>query len=91
MDGDKLINKVATKKHAGKCYFCEEDDYNLLDVHRIVEGKNDGKYTDFNVLVVCSNCHRKIHSNQIKIDRKYYSTSGKWILHYWQDDVEYWK
>lgn len=77
-----LINKVVAKTVAGKCYFCPCDIYDLLDVHRIVEGSQGGKYTDFNTITVCSLCHRKIHSGIIKIFRKYFSTTGRWVLHY---------
>ena len=84
----KLINKKNKKLYKKKCFFCDVDDYNLLDVHRIQEGQ---KYDDFNTLVVCANCHRKIHSSQIKIDRKYKNTSGSWSLRYWSDNQEFWK
>jgi hypothetical protein len=74
-----------------QCYFCENNDYCQLQVHRIDEGKDGGKYTEFNTVVVCANDHCRIHNGQIVIDRKYYSTSGKWILHFWEDGVEFWR
>ena len=77
----KLINKIAKKKFDKKCYFCEENRYELLDVHRISPGENDGEYTENNSLTCCSNCHRKIHAGIIKVFRKYLSSRG-WILHY---------
>ena len=82
----KLINKKNKKKSDRKCYFCGLDDYAVLDVHRIAEGQDGGKYTEFNSLTVCSNCHRKIHDKQIVIDRKYFATNGAYILHYWDED-----
>jgi len=84
------INKIVKKHCDGKCYFCPCDTYDLLDVHRIVEGSQGGKYTDFNTITVCSLCHRKIHAGLIRIDRKYFSTTGRWLLHYWIDDEEKW-
>jgi hypothetical protein len=86
----KLVNKVVLKKIAKKCYFCQIDDYALLDVHRIISGEDGGKYTDMNSLVVCSNCHRRIHDGQIKIDRKYYTSAGRHILHFWEGEEEKW-
>lgn len=86
----KLINKVGKKKSEGKCCFCEEQDYAVLDCHRIMPGEEGGEYTDFNTVVTCSNCHRKVHDGQIVIDRKYFSTSGHWVLHFWQDGEEKW-
>jgi hypothetical protein len=85
----KLINKVAVKKVTGRCLFCGETDYALLDCHRIIPGEEAGKYVKSNVTVACSNCHRKIHDGQIKIDRWYSSTSGR-ILHFWQGEQEVW-
>ena len=86
-----LINKVAKKHLDGICKFCPCDNYDLLDVHRIVEGSEGGKYTDFNTITVCSLCHRKIHAGLIKIDRKYQSTSGRWVLHFWIEGEERWE
>ncbi len=86
-----LINKKAKKMYEKVCYICGEDDYDLLDVHRIVPGKEGGQYTEHNSLVTCSNCHRKCHSGRVIIDRKYQTTLGKWLLHYWEDGEEKWK
>ena len=67
----KLVDKIAKKNFDKKCYFCDENNYHLLDVHRIVPGEEGGEYTDFNSLTVCANHHRLIHSGYLKIDRKY--------------------
>jgi hypothetical protein len=40
------------KRVNGKCIFCGEEDYNLLDVHRINPGSEGGQYTTFNTVVV---------------------------------------
>lgn len=85
----KLIDKQAKKRSVGQCKFCGETDYAVLDVHRIVPGEEGGTYTEFNTVVACSNCHRKVHDGQIIIDRKYFSTGG-WILHYWYEGTERW-
>lgn len=85
----KLVNKKAKKKAECKCCFCGVDDYSLLDLHRIKEGAEGGEYTDSNTIVCCATCHRRVHSGQIKIDRKYRSTNG-WVLHYWFDTQEFW-
>ena len=88
---DRLINKQRKKKSVGKCFFCGNEDYAILDCHRIVEGRDGGKYTDHNTIVACANCHRKIHDEQIVIDRKYPSTSGKKVLRYWENGEELWR
>jgi hypothetical protein len=87
----KLVNKVAKKKMDGKCYFCPVNDYSWLHLHRILPGEDGGIYTDFNTITVCANCHERIHDGQIKIDRKYFSTSGKWVLHYFENGEEFWQ
>ncbi len=87
----KLINKKSKKHAQGKCYFCDVDDYAQLNVHRIFYGEDGGEYTDHNSLVVCANCHARIHDDQIVIDRKYNSTSGKTVLHFWDNGEEKWE
>ena len=86
-----LIDKKITKHVARKCYFCPEDNYATLACHRIVPGEEGGKYTDANTVVVCANHHTKIHDGHIVIDRKYPSTAGKTVLHFWEDGVEKWE
>ena len=90
MKRPKLIDKQIKKRSAGKCYLCEEDNILLLDCHRILEGKDGGRYVDHNVIVVCSLCHRKIHAGQIVVDRWYQGTGGR-ILHYTENGEEKWK
>lgn len=76
----KLINKQAFKAAEGKCRLCGEPDYATLDVHRIIEGNAGGKYEEHNSVVLCSNCHRKVHDKQIIIDRYYLCSNGKHLL-----------
>jgi hypothetical protein len=90
--GKRLSKKQIKKRIAGKCYFCDCDDYALLDVHRIVPGEEGGKYTDFNSLVVCSLCHRKLHADRIKVLGRHFSTAGKYVVHYLDENgEEMWK
>ena len=86
----KIIKKVAKKKIDKKCYFCFINDYALLQVHRINFKEDINEYVEHNTITVCANCHCRIHNGQIIIDRKYLSTSGKWILHYWINGEEKW-
>ena len=80
------MNKKRLKRIQRRCRFCEESNQAVLDVHRIHEGKDGGKYTGDNCVVVCANCHRKIHhTNEIKINGWFMSTKdltssllGKW-------------
>jgi predicted HNH restriction endonuclease len=85
------MNKKIKKKTDKKCHFCEESDYNVLDVHRITPGAEGGKYSEFNTVCCCSNCHRKIHADEIKIVGKYYTTAGKYVINYIINGEEHWK
>jgi len=84
----RIAKKRLFKLAAGKCFFCPERDYSVLDNHRIEPG---GKYVPHNVLVICSNCHRKEQRGKIRIDRKYATTSGRMVLRYFRGKKEYWK
>lgn len=88
----KKYSKQQIIKHNRKnCFFCGESEYGLLDAHRILPGEKGGTYHHINVLTLCANCHRKAHLGIIKIDKKYYTSSGKWTVHYFENDQEFWK
>lgn len=76
----KLVDKV--------CYFCGEDRYEILDCHRIIEGKDGGTYHPLNTLTICCNCHRKTHTGIIKILGKHLCSNGKYVVIYIEDGVE---
>jgi hypothetical protein len=90
MGKKRYSRQQIAKLSRGGCYFCGESNYDLLDAHRVIPGAEGGKYNDHNILVICSNCHRRTHTGSIRIDRKYLSTSGKWVLHCWIDGEEKW-
>jgi hypothetical protein len=73
------VNKKEKKLRDKKCIFCEESNYSLLDCHRLTPGS---KYTEKGTLVVCSNCHRRIHSGKIKIISRHPTTKGCDVLIY---------
>lgn len=88
----KKSRQQITKLYEKKCYFCGEEEYKVLDVHRIVEGKDGGTYHNLNTIVICCKCHRKVHAGIIKVFRKHLCTSGKWLLHYIDEHgKEQWK
>lgn len=92
MNNFKIINKKNFKKYAKNCFFCNDKNLNILDVHRILEGSNGGTYHSQNVIVVCANCHRKIHANEIKIIKKHkaYNSSSNYILECFINNQEQW-
>ena len=86
----RLVHKKAKKKLDGKCAFCPCTEYCALDLHRITQGKDGGKYTAGNSVTCCAVCHRKIHDGQITILGKHFSTAGKWVIHYQDNEGEKW-
>jgi len=86
----KQSRKKIYKLFYKKCFFCDENDQSLLDAHRIIPGKDGGKYIPTNILCICSNCHRRIHAGTIIVDRKYNSTNGT-VVHYFIEGEEFWK
>lgn len=82
-----MREKELRKKINNKCLFCGEADKNVLDVHRILPGKDGGKYTLPNTVRCCANCHRKCHSGEIEIKGWYFSTKGM-VLHCFKNGKE---
>ena len=83
-----LINKKAYKLSQGECRICGDKDPAVLDVHRILSGRDGGRYTEFNCVTLCCKCHRKVHDEQIIIYRYYLSSSGKYLLHILENGEE---
>lgn len=69
----KIRSKIGFKKFAGKCAFCNETNYAVLEVHRIYEGHRGGVYDTINCVCVCANHHRMIHDNQLVVVKKHIS------------------
>jgi len=84
----KIQDKKSFKKIEGKCRLCGCDIYSTLDIHRIKPGEKDGKYSKDNVIVIDSNCHRRIHDGEIIIDRYYLCSNGKKLLRIIRDGKE---
>ena len=90
MKQNKLINKKAYKKSCGKCAICGLDAYETLDVHRWkTEGKDGGKYTKGNSLVLCANHHRMVHAEVIKIEGVFQSTAGRVVIYFDENGEEH--
>lgn len=84
----KLIDKKTTKLMDQCCQVCGEDDYDLLDVHRIKQGSEGGKYTKHNTVTLCCRCHRLTHTGKIKILGKFPSTLGRDVILYINEQGE---
>ena len=82
-----FISKKYQKLVARCCRICKEPDYSLLDVHRIIEGADGGKYSYDNSVVLCCKCHRKQQAGTITVLKWVHSTAGR-LLHIIEDGVE---
>ena len=71
-------DKQKFKRANNRCRICGESKYELLDVHRIQWG---GKYCNTNCVCLCTSCHRKVHSELIKIIGWFDSTAGELLLY----------
>lgn len=50
------------------CEICGEDNKNVLHRHHIVERTEiNSNNDDFNLAIICSNCHNLVHAGEIKI------------------------
>ena len=62
-----------------KCEICGE--VVSLDRHHIKPVSQGGGDQEWNIVKICPTCHRRIHSNEIEIDRKYLTTGGFSIMY----------
>jgi len=79
-----FINKKSFKRRHSCCQICGEQEYKLLDTHRII---HKGKYCESNCVCLCISCHRKHHSGLIIVKQWYESTGGK-LLYYIDENGE---
>lgn len=87
LNRNKRINKKQYKRSAGMCRICKDDRYVVMDVHRIIPGRDGGKYTEANSVPICCKCHRLLDDGTIVIDRWYPSTAG-YVLRIIENGVE---
>jgi len=71
---EKFGSKKTLKRAAKTCIICGEDNYEVLDVHRLIHGS---KYTYNGTVVICSKCHRLHHAHVIHIDKWFNSSKGR--------------
>jgi hypothetical protein len=72
------------------CEICGENNKAVLHKHHIVERTNpDTTNHDYNLAVICSNCHNLIHDKQINIIGLFPSTKPPYgrILVYERDGI----
>lgn len=67
-ENGRLINKPNSKERFKDkklpCFVCGWDKA-PCDVHRRISGKDNGKYNMRNMISLCPNCHRLVHSGKL--------------------------
>lgn len=77
----RTVDFVAAFKENATCMFCSEDDASCLDFHHTDPTTKDGDVSDMmyfmsqssikremdKCVVLCSNCHRKLHAGKIAL------------------------
>ena len=60
------LRKAYRKAVNYTCQNCrkKEKEAGTLTIHRIIRGHKGGKYVPNNVMVICQECHRKIHGGE---------------------------
>jgi len=76
-----VVNKQVLKHSVKKCQICGASDYVVLNVHRIVPKQKGGTYRKMNTVVICANCHAKVHAGSLEIYGWFSSSTGL-VLNY---------
>lgn len=63
----KKIEKTVFQRFSSRCPFCDENDIATLQIHHIEPYSEVKKHDLENLILVCSNCHNRIHSGDIPL------------------------
>ncbi len=61
----KKLEKIIYQEANSKCSFCPESEIASLDIHHIISREEGGSNEVDNLILVCKNCHSKIHDGII--------------------------
>lgn len=62
----RTISKILKRANQG-CMLCEWNEA-TCDIHHIKPKKEGGDNSNSNLIVLCPNCHRKVHCHKIELD-----------------------
>ena len=63
----RLRFEIASKR-SGKCEECGNENYNILQIHHIIERCNGGSDEESNLQLLCPNCHYTKHLGYSKYE-----------------------
>jgi len=69
---DDYCKRIVFEKYQKKCFFC--GDTKNIEVHHINTNRKDNRIE--NLIVLCRDCHKKVHSKLIGWSRKYDKCKG---------------
>ena len=79
-----IVSELAKRRAGGRCQLClmeapfkTKDGSPYLETHHIVWLSNGGEDTPENTVALCPNCHRKMHSLNLKKDRDFLIDAAK--------------
>lgn len=61
----RKTEKLIWQEAKNKCAFCQNDDVDVLEIHHIIDWAKSNDNSPENLILVCSNCHRKITNEAI--------------------------
>ena len=57
----RVLKEQLSKIRGGICQKCSNNNYNILQVHHIIERSKGGTNDESNLLILCPNCHMTEH------------------------------
>lgn len=65
------MKKTIFQQFNSECAFCFNDNINVLEIHHIENYSECKVHEEDNLILVCSNCHRKVENNEITLHQTY--------------------
>lgn len=81
----RTISKILKRANQG-CMICGWNE-STCDIHHIIPKKHGGTDENENLIVICPNCHRKVHTHKLELDgtKNIKTLFSGWINYYYVD------
>lgn len=73
--------RCVKKRPKIKCEICGLEQPEILHKHHIVPKSEGGSNSEYNLAVLCPNCHYSVHAGKIRIIGRFDSTEGNIIIY----------
>lgn len=81
----RTVSKIFSRGKV-KCVLCGWNNA-TCDVHHIISKKDGGSNDNSNLIILCPNCHRELHSHTLKISNE--QLFKKSIKNIWEELIKY--